>query len=316
MKILVYGAGVLGSYLAHVLVRGGNDVTVLARGERATELKENGLVIRHYFQRKTTKDRVKVSSTLPPGEIFDLIFVVMKFTDFPAVLPVLAENGSRNIVLVGNNTDAHQMLSYLKEHSRADKNVAFGFQLSGGRREKERMICIRGGGQMVLGSLDGQVPFRSLLDKAFEHTKYKINVQENMDAWLKSHVIPIVPLNFAAIAYKGDFKSLAKDKQALHQIIGAMDEGFKVLETLGYPIIPAGQVKWIRRHKTLVYLFLKIYHSLPVAQLIDGSVRELEGLNLAFESWRQQADLSTPNWDGLENKFRKEHDTSRTNELR
>ncbi|WP_419891048.1 ketopantoate reductase family protein [Paenibacillus xylanexedens] len=32
MKILVYGAGVLGSQLAHVLVRGGNDVTVLARG--------------------------------------------------------------------------------------------------------------------------------------------------------------------------------------------------------------------------------------------------------------------------------------------
>jgi len=30
MKILVYGAGVLGSYLAHVLVRGGNDVFLLA----------------------------------------------------------------------------------------------------------------------------------------------------------------------------------------------------------------------------------------------------------------------------------------------
>lgn len=37
MKILVYGAGVLGSQLAQVLVRGGNDVTILARGKRAEE---------------------------------------------------------------------------------------------------------------------------------------------------------------------------------------------------------------------------------------------------------------------------------------
>ncbi|NRZ44230.1 ketopantoate reductase [Clostridium beijerinckii] len=52
MKILVYGAGVLGSYLAHVLIRGGNDVTLLARNERFKELKNNGLVIRHYIQCK------------------------------------------------------------------------------------------------------------------------------------------------------------------------------------------------------------------------------------------------------------------------
>ncbi|UQZ32218.1 ketopantoate reductase family protein [Paenibacillus sp. PK3_47] len=304
MKILVYGAGVLGSYLAHVLVRGGNDVTVLARGKRAEELKRDGIVIRHYFQLKTTSDRVKVSQTLSPEESYDLIFVVMKFTDFPAVLPVLAENRSSNIVLVGNNTEAHQMQSYIKEHSRTDKNIAFGFQLSGGIREKDRMVAVRAGGQMVLGSLDGVVPFLPLLDKAFKHTKYKITVQENMDAWLKNHVIPIVPLNFAAFAFKGNFKKLARDKQTLQQIIGAMDEGFKVLEALGYPLIPAAQAKWIRQHRTLVYWFLKVYHRLPVAQKIDGTVKELEGLNLAFQGWKQRANVSTPNWDGLEKNFR------------
>lgn len=57
MNVLVYGAGVLGSYLAHVLARGGNEVSLLARGKRAEELEKDGLVIRHYFQRKTTVDR-------------------------------------------------------------------------------------------------------------------------------------------------------------------------------------------------------------------------------------------------------------------
>ncbi len=60
MRVLVYGSGVIGSYLVHVLVRGGNDVTVLARGKRAEELEKEGLFIRHYFQRKTTVDPVSV----------------------------------------------------------------------------------------------------------------------------------------------------------------------------------------------------------------------------------------------------------------
>lgn len=63
MKILIYGAGVLGSYLAHVLVRGDNDVTMLARGQRFKELKKNGLIIRHYVQCKTTVDKVNVINT-------------------------------------------------------------------------------------------------------------------------------------------------------------------------------------------------------------------------------------------------------------
>lgn len=32
MKVLVYGAGVIGSYLTHVLCAAGNQVTLLARG--------------------------------------------------------------------------------------------------------------------------------------------------------------------------------------------------------------------------------------------------------------------------------------------
>ena len=47
MKVLVYGAGVLGSYLAHILIRGGNEVTILARGIRFEEIQANGLIIRH-----------------------------------------------------------------------------------------------------------------------------------------------------------------------------------------------------------------------------------------------------------------------------
>ena len=43
MKILVYGAGVLGCNLARNLFHAGKDVTLLARGNWAAEIKQNGL---------------------------------------------------------------------------------------------------------------------------------------------------------------------------------------------------------------------------------------------------------------------------------
>lgn len=300
MKALVYGAGVLGSYLAHSLVRGGNDVYVLARGKRYKQLKEDGIVIRHHFQRRNTVDEVNVIETLQPDEHYDLIFVVMKYNQFPSVLPVLAENISNNIVIVGNNADAQVMQTFLNENSQEKKNIAFGFQLSGGIREESgRIICIRGGGQMVLGSLDGEISFKSTVDHAFKKTKYKLNYNENIDAWLKSHIIPIVAMNSLLFLNDMDFKKIAKDKNTLMQMISAMDEGFMILEKLGYQIDPAFQVKMVRTHRNLVYHGLKVYHKLPMNKLIDGSFSEIVELFETLEGLKKEANISTPNLDDL-----------------
>ena len=64
MKVLVYGSGVIGSYLAHVLCSAGNDVTVLARGRWREQLEAHGLRIRHHLQRSQTLDHPKVIGDL------------------------------------------------------------------------------------------------------------------------------------------------------------------------------------------------------------------------------------------------------------
>ena len=43
MKFLVFGAGVLGCNIARNLFRAGKDVTLLARGNWAKEIKKNGI---------------------------------------------------------------------------------------------------------------------------------------------------------------------------------------------------------------------------------------------------------------------------------
>ena len=45
MKILVYGAGVLGSLYAARLQAAGQDVTLLARGQRRADLQQHGVML-------------------------------------------------------------------------------------------------------------------------------------------------------------------------------------------------------------------------------------------------------------------------------
>ena len=47
MKILVYGCGVIGSFLIHKLCEAGNDVTVVSRGKWKEVLEQKGLRIHH-----------------------------------------------------------------------------------------------------------------------------------------------------------------------------------------------------------------------------------------------------------------------------
>ena len=107
MRILVYGAGVLGCELAHVLMQNKkNVVTLLARGEWKEMIDQKGLVIRHWVQRKTTTERIKTVDTLAPDDYYDLVFVVVQAGQLPDVLPVLKANKSQYFVFVGNNPQA------------------------------------------------------------------------------------------------------------------------------------------------------------------------------------------------------------------
>ncbi len=303
MKILIYGAGVLGSYLAHALIRGGNDVTILARGKRINELKNNGIVIRHYFQLKTTIDKVNVISTLQPEDTYDIIFVVMQYQQSQTVLPVISNNKSKNIVFVGNNPNVHSFQDYLNKNSGDQKQVAFGFQASGGRRENGRIITVRAGGSMDIGVLDGELSWSSLIEKAFKNAKYKLNFNDNIDAWLKSHMIFVLVLAYVTHACNGNFRKA--DRKLANQMVKALDEGYLMLETLGYTITPLNIANFVRtdRHKFLIYLLLKIYSITPFPRLSDPltMLDETIALTNAFYDLKQKANIPTPNWDALEN---------------
>ena len=106
MRILVYGAGVLGCNLARNLFRAGKNVTLLARGTWAEQLRANGLRIKDKFSPRVSVSRISVVTELSPDDLYDVIFVVMRCTQLDAIMDTLRENRTKNIVFVGNNVQA------------------------------------------------------------------------------------------------------------------------------------------------------------------------------------------------------------------
>ena len=156
MKVLVYGSGVIGCYLAHILCAAGNDVTLLARGQWKEQLQQNGLKIRHHLQRKTTLDHPRVIGGIEEDDTYDAVFAVMPYNKMRAILEPLATIHSPIVVLVGNNMSPAAMQREILEHTVCGKQVLFGFQATAGKRDHEKgmLICERAGiGAMDLGGL-------------------------------------------------------------------------------------------------------------------------------------------------------------------
>ncbi len=307
MKILVYGAGVLGSYLAHVLCTAGHEVSLLARGQRQQELAENGLVIRHYLQKKTTVDHPRIVASLE-GQPYDAIFAVMQYQQMPSILASLAAAQCPLVVLVGNNLSAPQMAQAIQAQSLLPKTVLFGFQATAGRREHGKVICIRKkAGGMHCGALVDRpdAATRAFLDGLFQPTRYRLSYQPGMDAWYKSHLALILPISYLCYALDCDLTRATRPQW--RQALDAAREGYALLGHQGYPILPKGEEAYfqpgIKRFflSQLFWLMAKTaLGRLIASDHCKNAVLEMQALHQDFMALRGQSPaFPMPAWDAL-----------------
>jgi len=90
MKILVFGAGVLGCNLARNFFRAGKDVTLLARGAWGESIQKNGLRIKDKFSPRMSVSRIPVTAELKAEDKYDVIFVVLRYTQLDAILDAVS----------------------------------------------------------------------------------------------------------------------------------------------------------------------------------------------------------------------------------
>ena len=104
MKILIYGAGVLGSLYAARLHESGQDVSILARGQRLSNIHQHGIVLEDAYTHCQTTAQVKTVEKLTPEDAYDWVLVLMRKNQVSAVLPTLTANSQTpNVLFMMNN---------------------------------------------------------------------------------------------------------------------------------------------------------------------------------------------------------------------
>ena len=105
MRILIFGAGVIGSLYAALLAEAGFDVTVYARGRRLESLRQDGLLYKSNAEIR--KAPVKVLSKLEAGDLYDLVFLTVRENQLHAALEELRQNVSPTIVTMVNSLETY-----------------------------------------------------------------------------------------------------------------------------------------------------------------------------------------------------------------
>ncbi len=300
MKILVYGAGVLGCNLARNLFRTGKDVTLLARGTWAEEIRKNGLRIKDRFSIRTSVSRIPVVTELTPDAQYDVIFVVLRYTQLDSVLDTLRANRTKNIVFVGNNVRAAETAARLPE-----KNVLFAFALSAGHREPDRVVSIDLK-KITIGQLPGAVSNAGLIEKIFGGTKYKVVYEPNMEDYLLCHAAFVLPAAFACYKTDGDLKKLRGDTAYLERLIDANIEGYRAIKDAGHEILPKADADFeSKKYRKTCLRFFRLMCATSLGKLCASdhamnATDEMSALNRDIKEFFDESSAIYPVWQALE----------------
>lgn len=237
-KILIYGAGVIGSTYGGLMAKSGHSVTLLARNKRLTELKEQGLLLQRINQDKPEKILVNVVSNSRLDDVYDYVFVTLRNDQVKSALSELSIINSPCFVFMVNNP-----LGYLEWiDALGYERVIPAFPGSGGKIENGVVyyeIVSKIIQPTTFGELNGSITKRIKELKAIlSSSGFNVAISKNMDAWQKTHVAMVAPLGDVIYFDGGNNYTVAKNKVAIRQMNLALKENFYFLKKSGIGIEP------------------------------------------------------------------------------
>lgn len=233
-RLLIFGAGVIGSVYALRFAQYGLDVTVLARGKRLDELKKNGL---RYNDNGTIKQiPIKTIDKLEDDDVYDYIFVPVRYDQVESALTVIKNNQSKTIVTLTNTMGYDHWLEIV------DDRLLPGFPGAGGDI-KEDVLYAQFGSEKhqgtIFGEINGLVTERVKdLAKIFETVDLQYEIQKNILAFHISHTaLAIVNKHFYTEDGMVDVET-AKSESILCKIAADIKQNIQLVEHAGIPVIP------------------------------------------------------------------------------
>ena len=237
MKILVYGAGVIGTLYAARLQDGGNHVTVVARGQRLADIRRYGLALEDIVGRVRSTTRVDTTEQLGPNDQYDFALITVRRDQVASVVPdFMANHGIPTLVFMLNNPTGSSDLAQVLGRDR----VLLGFPGAGGTRDGQRVRYAMIAQQpTTLGELDGQRTARlRRLVETFRQCGFPTTTSSDMGGWLKAHAFFVTAVSGAIYMVGGDCHRLSEDKATVVLMVKGVREGYSAVRALGLSVEP------------------------------------------------------------------------------
>ncbi|MEC0176922.1 2-dehydropantoate 2-reductase N-terminal domain-containing protein [Paenibacillus favisporus] len=235
-RILIFGAGVIGSMYAMKFIEAGFDVTLFAHSNRFKSLSENGL---QYKEKGSVKSiQVKVIDTLENDDIYDFIFVTVRYDRSESALLALKDNQSKNIVTMTSNSIGFSSWLDIVGDRLLPAFPGFGGQMKDGvlhARFLPKIIAAT-----AFGEVNGEVTERiEKLAKLFKTAKLPYVIKKDMQAYLITHsVSDIAMLSVLHSEDKITDKKTVRTRKTARQITVTLKAYLRAIQKAGVSIDP------------------------------------------------------------------------------
>lgn len=277
MKILIYGAGVVGCTYGWQLSKVGYDVTVLVRKGQKELVQKDGIhIICSDFREKIRKDtdtifKPTIIDELSSNNEFEYIIVATNKLQLSNILPTLSKSaGKANIVFFQNNWDVFTEIDkYLNPEQYF---FAFPFMVGGGKEDKNIHCAISGlkYSNTPLGEKDGRItPRVEKLLVALDKADLKPVISNQILVWLITHYAVAAGLS-AGIMSAGSASQFIENTPIIRTTMKAIREGLAICKKMG--INP-------KTEKANKLYYLPLFICVPIAKKIYSN----DALQLMFE---------------------------------
>ena len=291
MRILIFGAGVIGSLYGALLAEAGYDVSVYARGRRLESLIRNGLLLKSGAMIR--KAPVKVLSSVEPDDCYDFIILAVRENQLHAALKDLRQNSSPTVVTMVNSLETYDRWETICGAGR----IIPAFPGAGGGFDGDVLdaaLTPRLIQPTTFGKTDGR---EKKLARILHGAKIPYQIVPDMHAWQLCHLAMVVPI---ADAYyeAADPEHAGRDavlmrktakqiRDNLHEI-AARNIRLSPRKMQAFRLLPVPLVGWI-----LGLVFQSSFGELFMYQHSMKAPDEMRRLHEQFYRWLEQEGKDT-----------------------
>ena len=291
MRILIFGAGVIGSLYGALLAEAGYDVSVYARGRRLESLIRNGLLFKSGGMIR--KAPVKVLSKLEAEDRYDFIILAVKENQLHAALKELRQNSSPTIVTMVNSLETYDRWEAICGVGR----IIPAFPGAGGGFDGDVLdaaLTPRIVQPTTFGKTDGR---EKELACILHGAKIPYQIVPDMHAWQLCHLAMVVPI---ADAYyeAADPEHAGRDAVLMRKTAKQIRDNLNVIaarkirlspeKMQAFRLLPVPLVGWI-----LSLVFRSSFGDRFMYRHSMKAPDEMRQLHEQFYRWLEQEDKET-----------------------